>query len=194
MTPRNPPASNEVALTRHERTQRYTADRERTASWWVGGLGRTTLRSSCHIRAGRSPRPATGRRWGDKPGVPIRVVHVKSQKLVLETNVSGKGQTVTIPADGLAGQYAIWIAGERTPIVEFPVSDLPGEVMSWKDVQSKRMQALFFRILPEATEVELDVAFGYDASCGSVCQTDGRIIARVFDERMWGMDLFRITL
>ena len=131
-------------------------------------------------------------RWGDKPGVPIRVVHVKSQKLVLETNVSGKGQTVTIPADGLAGQYAIWIAGERTPIVEFPVSDLPGEVVSWKDVQSKRMQALFFGVRPGATEVVIDVAFGYDAGSGSVHQPDGRMIARVFDERMWIADWKRM--
>ena len=68
MTPRNPPVSSEVAITRRERTQRYTADRERTASWWVGGLGRTTLRSIRHIRAGRLPRPATGRRRVDEPG------------------------------------------------------------------------------------------------------------------------------
>ena len=68
MTPRNPPASNEVALTRHERTQRYTADRERTASWWVGGLGRTTLRSCSYIRVRRSPHPVTGRRWADERG------------------------------------------------------------------------------------------------------------------------------
>ena len=36
--------------------------------WWVGGLGRTTLRSSRRIRPGRSPRPARGRRRVDEPG------------------------------------------------------------------------------------------------------------------------------
>lgn len=124
-------------------------------------------------------------RWGDEPGVPIRVVHVESQAVVLETKVAGAGRKVTIPKDGRTGQYAVWIAGEQTPIIQFPISTLPGEVVSWQDVYSKRMQVLYFGVRPDVTEVEIDVAFGYDAESGSVHQPDGRMMARVFDERMW---------
>ncbi len=124
-------------------------------------------------------------RWGDEPGVPIRVVHVESRTVVLKTKIAGTGRKVTIPKDGRTGQYAVWFAGERTPIVQFPISTLPGEVVSWRDVYSKRMQALYFGVRPDVTEVEIDVAFGYDAESGSVHQPDGRMMARVFDERMW---------
>ena len=132
-------------------------------------------------------------RWGDAPGVPIRIVHVPSQTLVLETQLAGEGRNITIPRDGRTGQYAVWIQGDQTPIVQLPISDLPGEIVSWKDVQSKRMQALYFRPQPGVNEVELDVAFGYDAGRASVHQADGQLIARVFDDRMWVAAWKRLT-
>jgi hypothetical protein len=117
---------------------------------------------------------------------------------VSRTGLQEESTIIRVPVDGHTGEYVLWISTSHgRPWVEFPVSNLKKEVFAWELLISRRMQAMFFRTLPDADEAVISVAFGYDAGQPMVLKADGSEVARLPDGNMakarWGDLAFPVT-
>jgi hypothetical protein len=117
---------------------------------------------------------------------------------VSRTGLQAETTSIRVPVDGHTGEYVLWISTSHgRPWVEFPVSNLEQEVFAPDLLISRRMQAMFFRTLPDANEAVISVAFGYDAGQPMVLKSDGSEVARLADGNMararWGDLTFPVT-
>jgi hypothetical protein len=117
---------------------------------------------------------------------------------VSRTALNEQTTALQVPADRRTGEYVLWISTDHgRPWIDFPVSNLDKEVFAWDLLVSRRMQAMFFKTLPNADTAALSIAFGYDAGQPMVLRSDGSEVARLADGNMakarWGDLEFPIT-